>query len=80
MGEQTWRPTPQPACEPGCTCTGSFEVENDRLTAYLAECRRAETSERRCTEEGPCAFCGPVERFWALDPDPAPLPNRKATT
>lgn len=58
----TWRPSPQPPC-PCANCNQPPP--------------KTET-ERKCTEEDPCQFCGPVKRFWSLDPSPVAEPPEPA--
>jgi len=80
----TWKPAPQPECEPGCTCT----VLNDTERWPEPPTPVVITAEvRECGVTG-CTHCDPVARWIEdTDPDPAPppgggdrLPNRKATT
>jgi hypothetical protein len=64
----TWRPEPQPACEPGCTCYGlpNSEPWPEPPTPVVT----AET--RECGVTG-CTHCDPVaRRIEDTDPDPAP--------
>lgn len=76
----TWRPSPQPPCEPDCTC-GTAETPAPAVT-------RDPGPLRECGVTG-CGHCREVAQWIEdTDPDPVPgggdrLPNstyRKATT
>lgn len=59
----TWRPTPQPPCEPGCTC--GLPPDPEPLPVVIPE-----PELRECGVTG-CTNCDPVYR-WIEDTDPAP--------
>lgn len=72
----SWRPVPQPECEPGCTCT----TTETPAPAAIPDAPPL----RECGTTG-CGHCREVYAFWGTDPDPVPgggdrLPTRKATT
>lgn len=57
-----WRPSPQPPCP----CGNCNQPPPKPAT------------ERTCTEEDPCRFCGPVQ-FWDRDPAPVEEPPELIT-
>jgi hypothetical protein len=81
MGEQTearervrdssdpWRPTPQPECDPDCTCT----VLNDTDRSPEPPTTVVASETRECGVTG-CTHCDPVAR-WIEDTDPDPAPG-----
>jgi hypothetical protein len=86
MGEQTearervrdssdpWRPTPQPECEPGCTCNAPSNSERwPEPPSGPVVIRDPEL--RECGVTG-CISCDEVYQFIRdTDPDPAPPPG-----
>jgi len=70
MGEQTWRPVPQPPCDPDCTCRVLNDTERwPEPPSGPVVIREPEV--RECGVTG-CTHCDPVAR-WIDDTDPAPV-------